>query len=166
MRAGAPHGICAYGVEAMSVLRIEKGHVTHNEINGTVTAADLGMAKLVSKSKTDFIGRAMLNREGLTDAGRWRLVGLLPLDSGTTLRAGAHVLNAADAASLDNDQGYVTSSCYSPHMRSYIALALVRRGGERHGETVQVWNALGSEYARARITGPVFVDSENRRLHG
>ena len=80
MQAGAPYGICPYGVEAMSVLRIEKGHVTHNEIDGTVTAADLGMGRLVSKTKPDFIGRAMLDREGLNDPDRLRLVGLVPLD--------------------------------------------------------------------------------------
>jgi sarcosine oxidase subunit alpha len=165
MAAGAPQDICAYGVEAMSVLRIEKGHVTHNEINGTVTAADLGMGRMVSAAKRDFIGRAMLDREGLTDPANPRLVGLAPLDPQRPLRAGAHVLRKGDAATLENDQGYVTSSCFSPHVGAFIALALVKSGAERIGEEVLVWNGLGGEFTPARIVAPVFVDPTNGRLH-
>ena len=39
MEDGRPHGLCAYGAEALGVLRIEKGHITHAEINGAVTPA-------------------------------------------------------------------------------------------------------------------------------
>jgi len=159
-------GASPYGLEAMGVLRIEKGHVTHNEINGTVTPGDLGMGRMVSPTKADFIGRRMLAREGLQAPDRPRLVGLLPLDPQAPLRAGAHVLREGDAARLENDQGHITSSCYSPHLNSHIALALVTRGEARHGETVQVWNALMNEYARARIVAPVFVDPAQERLHG
>ena len=158
-------GACPYGLEAMGVLRIEKGHVTHNEINGTVTPADIGMGRMVSSTKPDFIGRRMLAREGLQTADRPRLVGLLPLDARTPLRAGAHLLREGDEARLENDQGHVTSSCYSPHLGSPIGLALVRRGETRHGETVRVWNALGDEYGLARIVAPVFVDPAQERLH-
>ncbi|MFM2279962.1 MAG: hypothetical protein RLZZ444_2193, partial [Pseudomonadota bacterium] len=53
MDAGAADGICAYGVEALNVMRIEKGHVTHSELDGRVTADDVGLGKLVSQSKPD-----------------------------------------------------------------------------------------------------------------
>ncbi|MGJ5242168.1 sarcosine oxidase subunit alpha family protein, partial [Bradyrhizobium oligotrophicum] len=39
MEAGAEFGITPYGTEALGVMRIEKGHVAGNEINGTTTAA-------------------------------------------------------------------------------------------------------------------------------
>ena len=158
-------GATPYGVEAMAVLRIEKGHVTHNEINGTVTADDLGLGRLVARAKPDFIGRVLLDREGLTDPDRPQLVGILPLDPRATIRAGAHVLNKGAVANLENDQGYLTSACYSPHLASPIALALVKRGRARHGEEVVIWNALQNEYAAARLVSPVFVDPDNRRLH-
>ena len=45
MAAGAPLGGCAYGTEALGVLRIEKGHVAGNELNGQTTARDLGLAR-------------------------------------------------------------------------------------------------------------------------
>ena len=165
MEAGAPYDICPYGVEAMSVLRIEKGHVTHNEINGTVTAADLGMGRMVSATKRDFIGRALLEREGLKDPARPRLVGLAPIDPTRMLRAGSHVLRKGAAATLESDQGYVTSACYSPHLGSFIALALVASGAERIGEEVLVWNDLGGEFTPAKIVSPVFVDPDHGRLH-
>lgn len=165
MEAGKPHGICAYGAEALGVLRIEKGHVTHAEINGTVTPADLGFGRMVSKTKTDFIGKHMLEREGLVDAERPRLVGVKPLNPEQGFRTGAHVLAKGAEATLENDQGYVTSSCYSPHVGSTIGLALVVRGPERHGEEVVVWNALAGEYTPALLCDPVFIDPDNEKLH-
>jgi sarcosine oxidase subunit alpha len=165
MLAGKPHGIQPYGVEALSVLRIEKGHVTHNEINGTVTAADLGFGKMVSQQKADFIGKHMLSREGLGDANRPQLVGVVPLDQATPFRSGAHILRKGETATLENDQGYISSSCHSPHLGCTIGLALVRGGAARHGEEVVVWNGLRGETTPARLVNPVFVDPKNEKLH-
>lgn len=165
MEAGEQHGIQPYGIEALSVLRIEKGHVTHNEINGTVVPADLGFAKMVSSAKADFIGKAMVGREGLVAADRSQLVGVVPLDPGATFRTGSHILGRSDAASLENDQGYVTSSAFSPHVGSTIGLALVKSGAGRHGEEVMIWNGLRDEYTPGRLCNPVFVDPANEKLH-
>jgi sarcosine oxidase subunit alpha len=165
MLAGEAHGICAYGVEALSVLRIEKGHVTHNEINGTVVPADLGMEKMVSTTKPDFIGKHMLHREGLIAPDRLQLVGILPLDPSASFRTGAHILKKDATATLENDEGYVSSSCFSPHVGSTIGLALVKRGASRHGEEVQIWNGLRNEFAMGRLVSPVFVDPQNEKLH-
>ncbi len=163
MAAGATHGICAYGLEALNVLRIEKGHVTHSEINGTVTPADLGFGRMVA-SKPDFVGKAMLQREGLAAADRPRLVGLKPLDPAKRFRSGAHILKDGAAATLENDQGYVTSACFSPHLGHAIGLALVTRGDERHGETVLTWDSLRGEFTPAVLCPPVFFDPDNARL--
>lgn len=165
MKAGEVEGITAYGVEALSVLRIEKGHVTHNEINGTVVPADLGFGKMVSTAKPDFIGKHMVARADLNSPERAQLVGVVPLDAQTSFRSGAHILKKHDAATLENDQGYVTSSCYSPHIGSTIGLALVKGGESRHGEEVLVWNGLKNEMTPARLVNPVFFDPQNERLH-
>jgi methylglutamate dehydrogenase subunit C len=58
MHAGREFGIAPYGVEALSVMRIEKGHVAGSELNGTTTAYDLGLGRMMSKKK-DYIGRVM-----------------------------------------------------------------------------------------------------------
>ncbi|OWV61414.1 sarcosine oxidase subunit alpha [Rhizobium sp. N122] len=165
MAAGEKHGICAYGAEALGVLRIEKGHVTHAEINGTVTPGDLGFARMVSSTKPDFIGKAMLAREGLQDPERPRLVGVRPLNPASGFRTGSHILAEGAAATLENDQGYVTSSAFSPTLGHKIGLALVRRGPERIGEKVTVWNGLHNEYTDAVLCHPVFIDPENEKLH-
>ncbi|MFB2550219.1 sarcosine oxidase subunit alpha family protein [Ensifer soli] len=166
LSAGKQHGIMPYGTEALGVLRIEKGHVTHAEINGTVTPGDLGFGRMVSAPKTDFIGKAMLAREGLQDPDRPKLVGVRPLNPKDTFRTGAHILKEGAAATLENDQGYVTSSAYSPHAGSTIGLALVKHGPERIGETVVLWNSLRGEIVRGVLCDPVFVDPDHRRLHG
>jgi sarcosine oxidase subunit alpha len=146
-------------------MRIEKGHVTHAEINGTVTPGDLGFGRMVSATKPDFIGKAMLAREGLQDPERPRLVGVKPLDPATGFRTGSHILADGDAATLENDQGYVSSSAFSPGLGHTIGLALVKRGPERIGEKVTVWNGLRNEFTDAVLCHPVFIDPENEKLH-
>ncbi|MBB3612328.1 sarcosine oxidase subunit alpha family protein [Rhizobium sp. BK602] len=165
MQAGEKHGICPYGAEALGVMRIEKGHVTHAEINGTVTPGDLGFGRMVSTTKADFIGKEMLAREGLQAADRGRLVGVKPLDPATSFRTGAHILADGAAATLENDQGYVTSSAFSPSLGHTIGLALVKNGPERIGEKVLVWNALRNEFTEAQLCSPVFIDPDNEKLH-
>ena len=66
------------------MLRIEKGHVAGNEINGTTTARDLGLAALVSRQK-DFIGRVLAERPGLA---RSRTAGALPASGDRSGRIG------------------------------------------------------------------------------
>ena len=68
MIAGKPFGVTPYGTEALGVMRIEKGHVAGPELNGTTTAADLGLGKMMS-TKKDFVGRVMAGREALVGAG-------------------------------------------------------------------------------------------------
>ena len=64
MAAGAEFGITPYGTEALGVMRIEKGHVAGNEINGQLTARDLGLGRMMS-TKKDYIGRVMAQRPAL-----------------------------------------------------------------------------------------------------
>ncbi len=165
LEAGAEFGITPYGSEALGVLRVEKGHVTHAEINGTVTPGDLGFGKMVSATKPDFIGGAMLGREGMRDPDRPALVGARPIDPATGFKAGAHILAKGAEATLENDQGYVTSAVHSPHVGSTIGLALVKRGRERHGEEVLVWDAVRNAMTPAVLCAPCFLDPENARLH-
>ena len=93
MEAGAPHGIVPYGTEALGVMRIEKGHVAGNELNGMTTAADLGLGRMMSKKK-DYIGRVMADRPALLAEDRPALVGFKPVDAGP-LRNAAVLENVA-----------------------------------------------------------------------
>jgi hypothetical protein len=77
----------AYGMEALNVLRLEKGFITHSEIHGRVTADDVGMGRMVS-AKKDCIGKTASQRPGLSGEHREQLVGLKPKDPEQALLAG------------------------------------------------------------------------------
>ena len=164
MRAGQPHGICAYGVEALNVLRIEKGHVTHAELDGRVTPDDAGLGRMMGSGKPDFIGKRLSTRFGLTAADRAQLVGLRALEADKDMRAGAHLLKDGAKPSTLNDQGWVSSACFSPTLGVHIALAFLKSGRERYGEKIVVWDRLRGVEAFAEVCDPVFVDPENRKL--
>jgi sarcosine oxidase subunit alpha len=163
--AGAALGVAPYGVEALGVLRIEKGHPAGGELNGRTTAADLGLGRMMSKKK-DFVGRVMAERPGLTDPARPRLVGLRPLDPHQRLRAGAHLLRPGEAPVAANDEGCITSAAYSPTLGHPIALALLARGAERHGERIVAHDPVRGGDVEAEVCSPVFVDPEGARLNG
>jgi methylglutamate dehydrogenase subunit C len=164
MQAGEEFGIVPYGVEALSIMRIEKGHVAGGELNGTTTAADLGLGKMMS-SKKDYIGRMMAQREGLTDPNRQCVVGIRPVDKRDKLRSGSHLLKQGESPSMANDQGYVTSFAWSPMLNEWLGLALLANGRVRHGEVVQVFDGLRGIHMPAEICDPMHFDRENRRLH-
>ncbi|CAN7406600.1 sarcosine oxidase subunit alpha family protein [Pararhizobium sp. LjRoot255] len=165
MEEGRAHGICAYGLEALNVLRIEKGHVTHAEFDGRVTPDDAGFGRMVSAQKTDFIGKRLSTRYGLTAADRMQMVGLKPVETDQLIRAGAHLLREGAKASTLNDQGYVSSACFSPTLGHDIALAFLKSGRERYGERIVVWDKLGGNETVAEVCSPVFVDPGNARLN-
>jgi sarcosine oxidase subunit alpha len=153
-----------YGTEALSVLRSEKGHVTHAEINGTVVPDDIGMGRMASQAK-DYVGRAMLGREALVAGERMQLVGLKPMGADRSIRVGSHLLEPHAPPSTENDQGHVTSACYSPALGHHVALALLKRGRARHGEEIRVWDGLRGEELPVIVCEPAFVDPENKKLH-
>jgi len=161
--AGEAWGLMPYGTEAMSTLRIEKGHVVIGaEADGRTTADDLGMGKLVSASKW-CIGKPLLDRPALTDPDRWQLVGLTALDGGKMPR-GAKIVADPDGTSPNPMLGHVTSWCFSPNVDAWIALALVARGRELHGETRWAVSPLADVRVRVRIGPPCFIDPQGERL--
>jgi heterotetrameric sarcosine oxidase alpha subunit len=164
MDAGQEFGIEPYGTEALSVMRIEKGHVAGGELNGTTTAYDLGLGRMMS-TKKDYIGRMMATREAFHREDREQFVGLRPVDRKARIRAGAHLLTMGDEPSMANDRGYVTSVAYSPMLEQWVGLGLLKRGRERIGEVVRVWDGLRNEYLDAEVSDPVFYDKEHAKLH-
>jgi methylglutamate dehydrogenase subunit C len=164
MQAGQEFGIVPYGVEALSIMRIEKGHVAGGELNGTTTAGDLGLGKMMS-TKKDFIGRMMATREGMVDAARQCVVGIKPVDKTMKIRSGGHLLKQSDSPSMANDQGYICSVAWSPMLNMWLGLALLSNGRARHGEVVKVFDGLRGHHYLAEICDPVHFDPKNERLH-
>ncbi|MFW8634378.1 sarcosine oxidase subunit alpha family protein [Cribrihabitans pelagius] len=155
----------AYGMEALNVLRIEKGLITHAEINGTVTAHDLGLQGMMSQKKP-FIGKAMAAREGLVAEDRMRLVGLKPAGAAQEITAGAHLFTPGDPVERAADQGYVTSACFSPALGHPIGLGFLKEGPERIGETVRLVDHMRGADTLCEVVPPVFFDPEGGRARG
>ena len=164
MQAGEEFGITPYGIEALSIMRIEKGHVAGGELNGTTTAGDLGLGKMMS-SKKDYIGRMMATREGLTDKKRQCVVGIRPSDVSNKIRAGSHLLKKDDSPSMAADQGYISSVAWSPMLNMWLGLALLSNGRERHGEIVKIFDGVRNIHMYGVICDPMHYDRENRKLH-
>ena len=164
IEAGRSFGITAYGTEAMTVMRTEKGHVAGPELDGRTTAVDLGLSGMMS-SKKDYIGRWMAQRSGLDGVGRLQLVGLKPARFGETFRMGAHLVDDAGAVGPDASQGHVTTSVFSPECGHFIGLALLKNGRERSGEHLHAVSPLHKETAEVEVVDPVFVDADGGRKH-
>jgi sarcosine oxidase subunit alpha len=149
-----------YGMEALNVLRIEKGFITHAEIHGRVTAHDIGMAKMVS-AKKDCIGKAAATRPGLWGPEREQLVGL---KASAPISAGAHLFVPGTEVHRETDQGYVTSVCWSPTVGAWLGLGFLKDGRARLGEKIRLVDHLRGLDVICEVCNPVFHDPEGEKL--
>ena len=163
MAAGEEFNVTPYGTEALGVMRIEKGHAAGNELNGTTTALNLGLGRMVS-SKKDFIGNVLSRREGMNARDALNLVGLRPVDASKPVPAGGHLIATTGPVDAAHDQGYVTSAAYSPILESAIGLGFVTSGFERMGEQLRLVNPLEEQDVLVEIVSPHFVDPKGEKL--
>jgi len=164
MTAGERYGITPYGTEAMHVLRAEKGYIiVGQETDGSVTPLDLGMDWIVSKTK-DFVGKRSLSRADMSKPDRKQLVGLLTKDPKEVLPEGAQLVAEVLPKPPMPMLGHVTSSYWSPNCGRSIAMALVKGGLARKGETLFAPLAGGRTIACVVADSPVFFDPEGERL--
>ncbi|MFT4959432.1 MAG: heterotetrameric sarcosine oxidase alpha subunit [Lentimonas sp.] len=163
MEVGTEFDVTPYGTEALGVMRIEKGHAAGNELNGTTTALNLGMGRMVSKAK-DSIGSVLSEREGLNEADAYKQVGIKPIDPGDPVPAGAHLMKADGPMDATHDQGYATSACYSPNLGHAIAIGFLKDGGNRMGEKMRLVSPLTGVEVNVEIVSAHFIDPEGERL--
>jgi sarcosine oxidase subunit alpha len=150
----------------MHVLRAEKGYpIIGQDTDGTVTPQDLGMGWVVSKKKVDFIGKRSHQRADNNRPDRKHLVGLLPLDPDKLLAEGAQIVAPNELPEPPVPMlGHVTSSYRSAALDSTFALALVRAGRDRIGETLHAWQ--DGELVAVTVTDSVLYDKEGARRDG
>jgi sarcosine oxidase subunit alpha len=145
-----------YGLDAMDLLRIEKGHiVTGAEIDGRLSPHDLGLSRMLRKR--GYIGWAALQRTDFLRPDRLRLVGVEALDG--VLPEGAMILPSPGAP----PQGHVSSAGYRVLGDGAIGLALVTSGPDRLGETMIVSSPTRALQGRVRLVEPLFYDAEGTR---
>ncbi len=162
MEEGEEFDVVPYGTEALGVMRIEKGHAAGNELNGTTTANNLGMGRMVSKKK-DSIGTVLSERAGLNEEDALKLVGVKPLVNEDKITAGGHLMNADGPVDAAHGQGYVTSAAYSPEVGSMIGLAFVKSGDMRMGERMRLVSPVTDSEVEVEVTSAHFVDPEGGR---
>jgi sarcosine oxidase subunit alpha len=169
MAAGKEFDITPYGTEAMHVLRGEKGYIiVGQDTDGSMTPFDLAMGGMVSKTK-DFLGRRSLSRSHTAGANRKQLVGLLTEDASIVLPEGAQLtalaqIGTPSVASPVPMIGHVTSSYWSPTLNRSIAMAVVRDGHQKTGQTIYAALSDGRHVA-AKIGSTVFYDPEGKHHH-
>jgi len=163
MEAGKDYDVVPYGTEALGVMRVEKGHAAGNELNGTTTALNLGLGRMVSKKK-DCIGNVLSEREGLNTDDAVRLVGFKPVEPGDSLAAGSHFVSRGAKPTTANDEGWMSSVVFSPSLNSSIGIGFLQRGHERLGEIVTAVNPVANQSIDVEVVSAHFIDPDGERL--
>ena len=149
-------GGCAYGLEALDALRIEKGHVVvGGEADGRTTADDLGMGGMLRKAG-GFIGASALMRPALAATDRAQLVGLSASDA---IPEGAMLIARAGAAI----EGHVTAAAPRVLVPGSAALGLLAGGRARLGEVLLASSPTRGQHVRVTVTAPIFHDAAGNR---
>ncbi len=158
--AGTAHGARWIGLEALMLLRAEKGYVLiGKDTDGVTMPHDLGWGGPRASRQDEYFGRRSLFTPEANRNDRRQLVGLQ--STNVPLPTGAHILAPGDTR---RSLGFVTSSYYSPTLDRAIALAMINGGRSLVGQDVTVFN-LGETYL-ARVTDACAYDPKGERLHG
>ncbi|TPK89190.1 sarcosine oxidase subunit alpha family protein [Mesorhizobium sp. B2-4-17] len=160
--SGQPFDAAIIGLEALMILRAEKGFIViGKDTDGTTLPHDLGVEGPRAKRQTEFVGRRSLSTDEASRDNRLQLVGLTVPQGDAPLPTGAHGIKRSDGRL--RSQGFVTSSYQSPTLGRPVALGLIERGAARHGETIEIQH-LG-KVSTATIAAPCAFDPAGDRLH-
>ena len=158
LRAGKSEGLTPLGMEALDVLRVEKGYLEVGvDTDGETTPLDVGWAEVIARKPDDFLGRRSLSRNANQREQRRQLVGLRMSDAKRLAPAGTHLFSSGGEL-----LGHVTSSCLSPSLHQSIGLALVHGGRGRLGELIQA--DIGGRRFDGQLVAADFYDPAGERL--
>lgn len=132
--AGTAFGIKPFGIEALNICRLEKGHILPAfDTDGFTTLFEASFGGMLSATKTNTVGQPML--ELLRKDERQSQVIALSIDGRSDITDGALVVGG------NNHYGHVTSMRYSPLLNKTLGLALVKpHEGCQVGGSVSVWH--------------------------
>jgi sarcosine oxidase subunit alpha len=145
-----------YGLEALELLRIEKGHIEVGaEIDGRRTPGDLGLQKMLNP-RGGYVGAQGLARPVLQAAGRQTLVGL---EADRPIPEGAMLISRQGAA----PQGHVSSAGRRLNGTGGVALGLLENGAARLGESLLAASPTRGALVPVRVAAAHFYDPEGAR---
>jgi sarcosine oxidase subunit alpha len=158
LKAGEPHGIRPFGVEAQRLLRMEKGHIiVGQDTDGLTDPHEAAAGWAVRMKKEFFVGQRSLAI--LTEKGRKRqLVGFVLGDGDRTpLPKECHLV-------VDGPEilGRVTSCKYSPTIGRVIGLAYVPTNLSEPRSKITI-KIDGGELVTAEVVTLPFYDPDNLR---
>ena len=160
-RAARRAGAAPLGLEALGVLRAEKGFLFIGQDTDSETQPrDLGMDGPRRTRKDAYVGDRSLFLPEAERAGRRQLVGIV--SEGAMIPPGAHAV-APQAGGRRRSIGFVTSSYESIALGHPVALALIENGLSRMGELLD-FEHLGARH-RGRVVASCFLDPAGERLH-
>ena len=79
---------------------------------------------------------------------------------------GPHLYNEEAEPVRTNNQGYLTSVCYSPTLETMLGLAFLADGPDRYGEVIKMVDHLRGVTTECEVVSPVFFDPEGGRVRG
>jgi sarcosine oxidase subunit alpha len=162
LSVGAEEGLQPFGMDALLLMRLEKGFLhVGSDTDGTTVPDDVGWGKVAANKKRDYIGKRSLTLPEHLKSDRLQLVGL-SAEAGQSFIIGSHLrLNDSN----NTTDGWITSAGTTVLTGDPIALAMLRGGRSRIGTEVDVYD-LGARTMRARVVSPPFFDSSGDRMNG
>jgi len=158
-RAARTAGAAPLGVEALVLLRAEKGFIIVGlDTDGETMPHDIGVGGPRGKRSDAYVGDRSLFTPAALRPDRKQLVGIA---SDEPIPAGAHAVETAGGRTLG--LGFVSSSYVSPTLGRPIALGLIENGRARLGQDI-AFEHLGQRLS-ARLVAPCQLDPEGARLH-
>jgi sarcosine oxidase subunit alpha len=159
--AGTEYGLQPIGLDALLLLRLEKGFIhVGSDTDGTTVPDDIGWGSVAAKKRQDYIGKRSLSLPEYTRSDRMQLVGLEG-KPGTDFAVGSHLRIQGSSESTD---GWITSAGITVASEQPICLAMLRAGRRRLGDDVDVYD-LGNLKGRARVVSPSFYDPAGERMN-
>lgn len=161
MSIGAARGLQPFGLDALLLLRLEKGFLHLGaDTDSTTIPDDVGWGIVAANKRADFIGKRSLRLPEHLKRNRLQLIGLVK-DGNAPFVIGSH-LRVKDSGEATD--GWVTSAGVGVLTSEQIALAVVRSGRARIGESVQLYHA-GHPVGSARIVNLPFYDAVGVRMN-
>lgn len=159
MEAGG-NALMPLGLDALTLLRLEKGFLhLGSDTDGTTIPEDVGWGGVAAKKPGDFIGKRSLFLPEHRRTDRLQLVGL---KGEAPFVIGSHLKLSDTPYATD---GWVTSAGLAVADGQPIALAMVRAGRARLGQSVALYHA-GRSVSSATLVNPPFYDPKGERMHG
>ena len=157
LEAGKPLGLVPFGLEALNICRLEKGHVMPGlDTDSFTNLFESSMGWMLDSAKTDTVGKPMLDLYAGQDFKE--MVIAFSVDGRSPVKEGALVVDGG------KQLGRVTSMLYSPLLEKTIGLALAApHENWREGGKVRFWFDGGLE-AEADVVKRPFYDPSGARM--